>query len=62
VLLHISTLMPFSKENDANDDDEQADQKHENGYAVDAVHVFHPFAMRGIGVALFDVKVFGDLP
>jgi hypothetical protein len=53
--------MPFAKENDPDDDNDEAEKKHENGYAVDAMHILHPCTVRGIGISLFDVKVFRDL-
>ena len=53
--------MPF-EENDFNNNNNQRHQKHENGNAVDAMHVLDPTRVRSIRVPLFDVQVFCNLP
>ena len=42
-------------------DDHQPNQKHENGYAVDTVHITHPFTMRCVRISFFDIEVFCNL-
>jgi hypothetical protein len=49
--------MPF-KENSFDGNHNQREQEHENGNAVDTVHVFHPLAVRCVRVTLFDVEIF----
>jgi len=41
---------------DCNNDHRQ--QKHENGNAIDAMHIAHPFAVRCIRIFFFDIEVF----
>ena len=51
----------FFQDKNPDENNDQARQEHENGYAVDAVHVFHPPGIWGFGVPLDKVKVFCDL-
>ena len=41
---------------------DQSNEEHENGYPVDPMHVPHPLAIRRIRVPLFNVEVFFNLP
>jgi hypothetical protein len=36
-------------------------QEHENGNAIDAMHITHPFTMWCIWVSFFDVEIFCKL-
>ena len=39
---------------------EQADQEHKDGNAVEAVHIADPTACRFIGISFPDIKIFGQ--
>jgi hypothetical protein len=51
-----------SKKNKPYGNNDQPHNENENRNTVDAVHVLHPSRMRGIGVPLFEIKVFCQLP
>lgn len=42
-------------------DNDKPYEEHEEGNAVDAMHVLHPFGMRSIGISFLYVEVFGQL-
>jgi hypothetical protein len=42
-------------------DHDQRYQKHKQADAVDAMHITHPFCIRRVGIALFDVQIFTQL-
>ena len=43
------------------DHDDQRDQEHKNGNAVDAMHVSHPFGIRLIRIPFPQVEIFSQL-
>jgi hypothetical protein len=53
--------MTFDKEQLDHQND-QRKQEHKNGYPVDPMHIPHPLRIRRIGILLFDVEIFFDLP
>jgi hypothetical protein len=52
--------MSFEKDR-PNDHNNDPDQKHKNGDAVDPVHVLHPLRAWRIRIPLLDVEIFLDL-
>lgn len=42
-------------------DNDESYEEHEEGNAVNAMHVLHPPGMRSLGVSLLYVKIFGQL-
>jgi len=45
-----------------NQQNDQSNEEHENGNPVDPMHVPHPLRIWRIGVPLFNVEVFFNLP
>ena len=52
--------MSFGEEG-PDDDNDDRDQEHKNGDAVDPVHIFDPATPRSIRVLLLNVKIFRQL-
>ena len=46
------------KENIFDNNYNQREQEHENGNAIDAMHIFHPLAMWCVRVTFFYVEIF----
>jgi hypothetical protein len=51
-------MMPENRPHDHNDD---RNQEHKDGNAVDPMHVLHPLSMWRIRIPLLDIKIFLDL-
>jgi hypothetical protein len=52
--------LPFMKKHSENDNN-NADQKHKNGNAIDTVHIAYPAIGWLIRISLPDVQIFGQL-
>jgi hypothetical protein len=53
--------MMFDKKYLDNQND-HPNEEHKNRYPVDPMHIPHPLRIRCIGIPLFDVEIFFDLP
>jgi len=51
----------FPEKDHPHENYDQRKQEHKQRYAVDTMHIAHPFAMGRIGVALLYIKVFRQL-
>ena len=54
-------LMMMMPEHQPVDHNNDRDQKHENGNAIDPMHILHPLRMRCVRITLLDVEILPDL-
>lgn len=58
----MAEVLTLTKKNKPDEDNDQCKKKHEDGNAVDAMHVFYPAVAGGAWIFLFQVEVFCQLP
>lgn len=59
---HWKKVLVFPEKNKSYGNYHKCQQEHEDGNAVDAMHIFHPLAVRCVRVTLFYVEIFCHLP